>query len=252
MAATPMQIESIYQQLVAWYTSLPTDIKPDVEGAKPWQLLLGCRYHHILLALFKPWVKATNLASNVQFYQSRAQELSRESAAQMRRLVERHMVEEDRNIFSYHYCPMIAYSILDEFRKMQTQARMNLNTEEQHMGLDWQYLADLVRQSPSYHTFMTCLRHLRFTGSYLYMAQLALRSIETAAEQSQVALPAEAWEIFTLFHDPNWTATAARRVKSSFAPGKTAQDAEGGRLGDLVEKWDRFTIGSAMQDADSE
>jgi len=242
MSATPIQIENLYQQLLTWYANLYDDIRPDNEDAKPWQLLLGCRYQHIMLALFRPWVTATDLSSDVRFYQPRATELSRASAAEMRKLVERHMVMEDRNIFSYHYCPMVACNILDEFRKLQKQADVDNNDE---MELDWQYLADLITQSSSYQTFLTCLRHLQFTGSYLYMAQLALRAVQTAAEQSRVALPAEVWEIFGQLNDPVWTATAARQVDSFFAPGKTAQDADGGRLDEMVESWQKLTLGES-------
>jgi len=244
MSATPMQIENIYQQLLAWYISLSDDIKPDNDDAKAYQMLLGCRYHHIMLALFRPWVTATatDLPSDVRFYQARAKGLSDASAAKMRRLVERHMREKDRNIFSYHYCPMVACYILDQFRKTQKQASMDNMCGDQQMELDWQYLADLITQLPSYQTFITCLRHLHFTGSYLYMAQLALRAMQTIAEQSRVALPAEVWEIFGQLHDPTWTATAARHVDNSFAPGKTAQDADGGRLDELVEKWEKLTM----------
>lgn len=242
-----MQIESLYQQLLVWYDSLSEDISPDAENAKAWQLLLGCRYQHILLALFRPWVTATDLASDVRFYQPRAVEISNKSACKMRQLVERHMTHDDRNIFSYHYCPMIACNILDEFRKIQNQVKLEHGDDDAESELDWQYLADLITQSPSYNVFLTCLRHLHFTGSYLYMAQLALRAVQTAAERSRVALPAEVWEIFGQLHDPSWTATAARNVDSSFAPGKTAQDADGGRLDELVESWDRLNLGGRFQ-----
>lgn len=237
-----MQIENLHQQLLTWYASLDDDVRPDNEDAKAWQLLLGCRYHHITLALFRPWVTANDLPTDVRFYQARAKYLSNASAAKMRRLVERHMLEKDRNIFSYHYCPMVACNILDEFRKTQNQASIDNNDGGQQMELDWQYFADLITQLPSYQTFMTCLGHLQFTGSYLYMGQLALRAMQTTAEQSRVALPAEVWEIFGQLHDPTWTATAARHVDSSFAPGKTAQDADGGRLDELVEKWEKLKM----------
>lgn len=144
MSATPMQIESLYQQLLVWYNNLYPDIVPDNDDAKPWQLLLGCRYHHILIALFRPWVTATNLAVDIEFYKPRAEMLSNASVLKMRCLVSRHMLEEDRNIFSYHYCPMIACNILDEFRKIQNQALLTNINEDQQMELDWHFLAELI------------------------------------------------------------------------------------------------------------
>ena len=103
-------------------------------------------------------------------------------------------------------------------------------------------MADLVMQSPSYPTFLTCLKHLYNIGSSLYMSQLALRAVQTAAERSMVALPFEVWEIFQSLNEPNWMTTAKKNVLSSFAPGMTAQDADGSRIDDLIEEWRGFSI----------
>lgn len=154
------------------------------------------------------------------------------------------MEMDDRNIFSYHYCPMVACNILDEFRLIQKEATTGNSEEDDPMGTDYHYLADLVMQSNSYQVFLTCLKHLLNVGSSLYMSQLALRAIQSAAERSEVALPMEVWNIFGALNEASWMATARRNVFSSFAPGATAQDADGSRIDELLESWDRLTVNS--------
>jgi len=238
MVSSTGQTEGLYQALWQWYQDLPDDFGQ--KGVEPHLVLLKCRYHHAVLALFRPFITATTLAVEVRYYKQRASEISDSSTLELRKLVESHMVMEDRNIFSYHYCPMVACNILDEFRKLQNSMMMGQQDTIEPMYSH--YMADLVMQSPSYPTFLTCLKHLFNIGSSLYMSQLALRAVQTAAERSLVALPFEVWEIFNSLNEPKWTATAKRNVVSSFAPGMTAQDADGSRIDDLIEGWRGFSI----------
>jgi len=238
MVAATGQTEGLYQALSQWFQDLPEDFGQ--EDVEPHLILLKCRYHHIVLALFRPFITAPTLAVEVRYYKQRAVDISNSSTHELRTLVESHMVMEDRNIFSYHYCPMVACNILDEFRQMQKSLTM-----DQHDATDpvySHYMADLVMQSPSYHTFLTCLKHLFAIGSSLYMSQLALRAIQSAAERAGIALPYEVWEIFNSLNEPNWMATAKKNVVSSFAPGMTAQDADGSRIDDLIDSWRGFSI----------
>lgn len=240
MVAATGPTEALYQALMQWYQELPEDFGQ--EGVEPHLVLLKCRYHHTVLALFRPFINAPTLAVEVRYYKQRAIEISNASTRDLRLLVEAHMVMEDRNIFSYHYCPMVACNILDEFRRLQTA--LTVDQHDTTSAMYSHYMADLVMQSPSYPTFLTCLKHLYNIGSSLYMSQLALRAIQTAAERSMVALPYEVWEIFQSLNEPNWMATAKKNVVSSFAPGMTAQDADGSRINELIEDWRGFSITS--------
>lgn len=244
-----MQIENVYQQLLQWQDSVPKHFEENA-SVEPHLVLLQCRYQHVKLALFRPFAAPTSpLSIDVGFYEERAKEITRQSTNSLRKLVESHIEMEDRNIFSYHYCPMVACNILDEFRQIQQQA-MAQKTEDDEYGMrmeDYHNLAELLMQSPSYPVFLTCLKHLLNIGSSLFMSQLALRAIQTAAERSEVALPYEVWEVFGNLNVPDWMELARRNVFSSFAPGKTAQDADGFRIDELLESWDKMSINSIGQ-----
>jgi len=244
MVATTGQTEGLYQALSQWLQELPEDFGQ--EGVEPHLVLLKCRYHHAVLALFRPFITAPTLAVEVRYYKQRALDISETSTLALRTLVESHMVMEDRNIFSYHYCPMVACNILDEFRKLQSS--LTIDQHDMADAMYSHYMADLVMQSPSYPTFLTCLKHLCNIGSSLYMSQLALRAVQTAAERSMVALPFEVWEIFHSLNEPTWMATAKKNVVSSFAPGMTAQDADGSRIDDLIDDWRGFSIEAGAND----
>lgn len=241
VSVSPTQTEGLYQALLSWRSTSFQEIAHSAL-AQPHTLLLMCRYHHIILALFRPFVTATNLPLDVRYYRDRALQISRASTQNLRQLVESHMLMEDRNILSYHYCPMVACSILDEFRTLQQRAIQAKNDEDDPMGADYQHLADLTMNSPSYRVFVTCLRHMLNVGGSLYMSQIALRAVQSAAEQAQVALPMECWEVFGQLNDPSWTAQALKYVVSSFAPGKTAQDADGARVDELLQTWDKLSV----------
>jgi hypothetical protein len=247
--ANPMQTESLYQQLLQWFDGLTKQFE-DVEGIGPRLVLLQCRYQHVILALFRPFAAPISpLSTEVAFYEERARKITKESTDALRHLVQSHMAMTGCNIFPYYYCPMVACNIIDEFRQIQ-QTAMSQQTEDVDdiMGYSYYHLTELIMQSPSYSIFMSCLRHLLDIGSSLYMSQLALRAVQTAAERSEVAFPFEVWELFGKLDQPKWIVHARKNVVSSFAPGKTAQDADGSRLDELLDSWEKMSMNPVGQD----